>query len=96
VAIYHRRRIVGGGDVVFPDGRRYEGRTKFRSFDLEFRLGEGTPAFLSFKAKQLFRRQAAVDIAPSAASVPDLAMLVCFGCYVLLDMESSLSVATIG
>lgn len=96
VAILHRRRILGGGDLEFPDGTRYEARTTFRPLDLEFRLREGTPAFLSFRVTQLFRSKADVTIAPSADTIRHLPLLVCFGCYVLLDIESAISVSIIG
>jgi hypothetical protein len=96
VAVFHRRRILGGGDLEFPDGTRYEARTSFRPFNLEFRVREGTPAFLSFRVTQLFRSKADVTIAPSADTIRHLPLLVRFGCYMLLDTESSISVSIIG
>jgi len=96
VAIFRRRPIRGGGTVEFPDGTRYEARARFRPLDLDIRLREGTPPFLSFRAKQLFRSHTEITIAPSAASIRDLALLVLFGCYVLLDMESSVAISIVG
>jgi len=94
LAIFRPRSIRRGGDVELPNGTRYEGRTRFGSFDLEFRRREGMPAFLSFRSRFL-RTKTDVEIAPTGASVPELPMLVCLGAYLLLNSESPVRIAMV-
>jgi hypothetical protein len=92
VAAFRNNTWASGGTLEFPDGRRYRATTNFWMTRLAFQTEVDEPV-VHFRYGGLFRRSADVEMSPSTSTVSDVALLVLFGWYLAIMLESDAAAA---
>jgi hypothetical protein len=83
LAVFHPR-WVGGGTLEFPDGRAVR-LSSANFWQSEWVWQENEKPLIRFKGRHgLIKARGAVEIQPDAPALPDLAMLVLLGWYLIL------------
>lgn len=83
VAVFRNSTWSGGGTLELPDGGKYKADTNF--FETKLAITDEREApLVYFRNTGLLRSAAAVEIAPSALSVPELPLLVILGFYLMI------------
>jgi len=98
LAVFHPR-WVGGGTLEFADGRAVR-LSSANFWQSEWLWHENETPLIRFKGRHGFiKASGAVEIQPDAAALPDLAMLVLLGWYLILlyaeDSAAASSAASI-
>ena len=86
LAVFKNNTWSGGGTLEFNDGRSFRATTNFWQTRLEFK-NEKDETLLQFHSHGFFHFSAAVDIAPAAAQLPELPLLICLGWYLIVMMQ---------
>ena len=89
LAVFHPR-WVGGGALEFPDGRAVR-LSSANFWQSEWLWQDNEKPLIRFKGRHgLIKARGGVEIQPEAVALPDLAMLVLLGWYlILLHAEDS-------
>ena len=88
-----------GGTLECADGRRFKATTSFWKSSFEFTTDADEP-LVRFDYGGLFDRSATVTLAPHAAGLPHVSMLISFGWYLIVmlnaqaEMDAGAVVAT--
>jgi hypothetical protein len=90
LALFKDNTWDSGGTLEFPDGHKFRATTNFWMTEFAFKTESGEP-LICFKYGGVFRRFAFVEIASLGRIAPELSLLVLFGWYlvIMLDSDSS-------
>lgn len=86
IAVFKNNTWSGGGALEFNDGRSYRATTNFWQTNLEFK-NEKDETLLNFHSRGFFHFSANVDIAPEAAELVELPLLITLGWYLIVMMQ---------
>ena len=86
LAIFKNNTWSGGGTLELSGGRNLLATTNFWQTNLEFQDESGS-TLIKFKSGGLIHLSAAVEVEPSAVSLPELPSVVMLGWYLIVMMH---------
>jgi hypothetical protein len=87
LAIFKNNTWDGGGTLEFSDHRKFRATTNFWGTNFTFQTEANEP-LVHFKYGGVFHRAAEVEISALAKSISDVPLLVLFGWYLVIMLDS--------
>jgi len=87
LATFQNNTWDGGGSLAFSNGRQIKATTNFWMTNFEFRTVTDEP-LVTFDYGGVFHRSAEVRVSPLARDAPESSLLVLFGWYLVIMLDS--------